>query len=55
MYIRDPYIIKTDDNRYLQEDATTANPVWGTKDTAMHICHYIGALTIQEKTGGYVL
>lgn len=54
MYTAYPYVIKNDSGAYLQQDATMSKPIWGNIDTAMHICHYIGAATIQEVSGGWV-
>jgi hypothetical protein len=54
MYTAYPYVIKNDSDAYLQTDATMSSPIWGSIDTAMHIRHYIGAVTIQEVTGGWV-
>ncbi|MGJ5633820.1 hypothetical protein [Nostoc sp. CALU 1950] len=54
MHTAYPYVIKNDSGAYLQTDATMVNPIWGNIDTAMHIRHYIGAVTIQELTGGWV-
>jgi hypothetical protein len=54
MYTAYPYVIKNDSGAYLQKNATILNPIWGNIGTAMHIRHYIGAITIQEVTGGWV-
>lgn len=54
MYTAYPYVIKNDSGAYLQHNATMSNPIWGNIDTAMYIRHYIGAVTIQEVTGGRV-
>lgn len=54
MYIRYPYVVKNERGEYLQEESTFASFFWGNQDTAMHILHYIGAITIQEVAGGFV-
>ena len=54
MYTAYPYVIKNDSGAYLQNDATISSPIWGNINTAMYIRHYIGAVTIQEVTGGWV-